>query len=138
VNPNNPNAERIMRDVPEAARAKRAQLPILKAGTEEEIDAAFSTLVQLQAGALVIAPDGFFFSRSEQLVALASRNAVPVIYGWREGVAAGGLVSYGPSLTSVYRQAGIYAGKILNGAKPADLPVHMPQSLLARADEVIE
>jgi len=158
VNPNNPNAERIMRDAPESARVKGAQLPILKAGTEGEIDAAFSTLVQRQAGALVIAPDGFFFSRSEQLVALASRHAVPAIYGWREAVATGGLMSYGASLPDIFRQAGIYLGKILNGAKPADLPVQqptkfelvinlktaqalgltMPQSLLARADEVIE
>ncbi len=158
VNPNNPNAERIMRDAPESARVKGAQLPILKAGTEGEIDAAFSTLVQLQAGALVIAPDGFFFSRSEQLVALASRHAVPAIYGWREAVATGGLMSYGASLPDIFRQAGIYLGKILNGAKPADLPVQqptkfelvinlktaqalgltVPQSLLARADEVIE
>jgi len=158
VNPNNPNAERIMRDAPESARVKGAQLPILKAGTEGEIDAAFSTLVQLQAGALVIAPDGFFFSRSEQLVALASRHAVPAIYGWREAVATGGLMSYGASLPDIFRQAGIYLGKILNGAKPADLPVQQPTKfelvinlktaqalgltvplmLLASADEVIE
>ena len=126
VNPNNPNAERMMRDVQEAARAKGVQLPILKAGTEGEIDAAFATLVQLQAGALVVGADPFFDSRREQLVALASRHAVPAIYAWREFAAAGGLISYGASLTAVYRQVGIYAGKILNGAKPADLPVQQP------------
>ena len=137
---------------------KGAQLPILKAGTEGEIDAAFSTLVQLQAGALVIAPDGFFFSRSEQLVALASRHAVPAIYESRASPASGGLISYGSSATAGGRQVGTYVGKILNGAKPADLPVQqptkfellinlktakalgltVPQSILARADEIIE
>ena len=123
VNPNNPNAERMMRDVQEAARAKGVQLHILKAGTESEIDAAFASLVQLHAGALVVAGDPFFNSRREQLVALAARHAVPAIYEWREFAAAGGLISYGPSLTAAYRQVGIYAGKILKGAKPADLPV---------------
>src|SRR4029077_3412242 len=93
---------------------------------ESEIDAAFASLVQLQAGALLVAADPFFFGRREQLVALASRHAVPVIYGWREAVAAGGLVSYGPSFPAVFREIGIYTGRILKGAKPADLPVQQP------------
>src|SRR5205085_8398464 len=158
VNPNNSNADRTMREAQDAARAKGVQLPILKAGSASEIDAAFATLVQLQAGALVLAGDPFFNIRHEQLVALASRHGIPAIYPWRDAVAAGGLISYGASFTSVYRQLGIYAGKILNGTKPADLPVQqptefervinlrtaktlgltVPQSLLARADEVIE
>ncbi len=158
VNQNDANAERIIKDVQEAARAKGVQLPVLKAGSESEIDAAFPALVQLHAGGLVVGTDPFFNSRREQLVALAARHAVPAIYEWREFVAAGGLISYGSSLTAVYRDDGIYAGKILNGAKPADLPVQqpttfelvinlktakalnltIPQSILGRADEVIE
>ena len=158
VNQNDANAERIIKDVQEAARAKGVQLHVLKAGSESEIDAAFPALVQRQAGGLVVGTDPFFNSRREQLVSLAARHTVPAIYEWREFAAAGGLISYGSSLTSVYRQIGIYTGRILNGAKPADLPVQqptklelvvnlktakalgltVPQSLLARADEVIE
>jgi putative tryptophan/tyrosine transport system substrate-binding protein len=126
VNPNNPNTEPTILDVQEAARAKGMRLPILRAATESEIDAAVATLVQLRAGALVIGADPFFNSRREQLIALASRHAIPAIYDVREFAASGGLISYGTSLTSVYRQAGVYAGKILKGAKPADLPVQQP------------
>jgi putative ABC transport system substrate-binding protein len=158
VNPNNPVTERIIRDVREAARAKGVQLPILKAGSESEIEAAFASLAQLQTDALVIGADAFFSSRDEQFVALAARHAVPAIYLSREFAAAGGLISYGPSLAGMYRQLGVYAGKILKGARPADLPVEqptrfelvvnlktakelgltIPPSILARAEEVIE
>jgi len=158
VNPSNPSAERIIRDGQEAARAKGGRLTILKARSASEIDTAFATFVPLHAGALVVSADPFLSGRREQLVALASRHAVPAIYAWREFVAAGGLISYGPSLAAAYHMVGIYAGKILKGAKPADLPVQqptkfelvinlktakalgltVPQSFLARADEVIE
>jgi putative tryptophan/tyrosine transport system substrate-binding protein len=102
VNPNDPRAEGLIRDVQEAARTKGVQLPILKASTEGEIDAAFTTLVQLPAGALVVSADPLFGSRREQLVALASRHTVPAIYFWHEFAVAGGLISYGPSLTAFY------------------------------------
>jgi putative tryptophan/tyrosine transport system substrate-binding protein len=158
VNPSNSYFERIIRDVQEPPRAKGVQLAILKAGSEGEIDAAFASLVQLHAGALVVPLDAFFNSRRQQLVALASRYSVPAIYQWREFVEAGGLISYGSSLTAAWRQVGSYVGKILDGAKPADLPVQqpttielvinlrtakqlglrVPPSILARADEVIE
>jgi putative ABC transport system substrate-binding protein len=158
VNSGDPNAERIMRDAQEAARTKGVQLLILKASTESEIDAAFATLVELRAGALLVGAAPFFLTRRDQIVALAARHAVPAFYDVREYVAAGGLISYGTSLTAVYRQLGIYAGKILKGAKPADLPVEqptkfelvinlktakalgftVPQTILARVDEVIE
>jgi putative ABC transport system substrate-binding protein len=126
VNPNNETTPRIMRDVQEAARVKGLQLAILKAGTESEIDAAFASLVEQQAGALVVGADPFFGERREQLAALASRYAVPAIYPVREIAAAGGLISYGASLAAAFRQLGTYAGKILKGAKPADLPVEQP------------
>jgi putative ABC transport system substrate-binding protein len=148
----------MMRDVQEAARAKGVQLHIVKASTESEIDAAFATLVQLHAGGLAIGADPLFASRLDRLAALAARDAVPAIYDRREFAAAGGLISYGSSLTAGYRQIGIYAGKILNGANPADLPIQqpttfelvvnlntakalgltIPPSILSRADEVIE
>src|SRR5206468_10189628 len=95
------------------------QLPVLKASTDSEIDAAFAALVQLHVDALVVGADPFLSSRREQLVALASRHTVPAIYAWREFAAAGGLISYGSSLTTAYRLVGIYAGKVLKGAKPA-------------------
>jgi len=159
VNPNNPiYAERVIRDVQEAARTKGLQVHVLKAGSESEIDNAFASLVQLHVDALVVAGDPFLSSRREQLVALASRHAVPSSYAWREFAASGGLISYGPSLTSALRLLGAYAGKVLKGAKPADLPVQqsrtfelvinlkaakalgitVPHSMLLRADEVIE
>ena len=159
VNPNNAIvAEPMIRNVQEAARAKGLQLHIVKAGTESEIQAAYATLIQLHDGALVVGPDPLFDNRSEQLVAMAARYAIPAIYVWRDFAAAGGLISYGPSRADNSHQLGVYAGKILNGAKPADLPVEQltrfelvvnlttakslgltdPPSILARADEVIE
>jgi putative ABC transport system substrate-binding protein len=109
VNPNSPNAERIIRDVQEAARTKGLQLHVLKASSESEIDTAFASLVQLHAGALVVGADPFLTGRREQLVALASRHAVPSIYAWREFAADGGLISYGSSLTAAFRLVGVYA-----------------------------
>ena len=126
VNPDSPQTERVLRGMQEAARAKGIQLLVVKASTGSEIDAAFAALSQQAPGALVVQADPFFNSRRDQLVALAARYAVPAIYEGRQFAMAGGLISYGASLTAVYRQLGIYAGKILQGAKPADLPVQQP------------
>jgi len=142
----------------EAARAKGIKLAVLKASTESEIDAAFATIQQLQAGGLLVAPDAFFSGRRAQFVALAAQHAVPAIYWNPVFVAAGGLVSYGTDTDALDRQVGVYAGRILKGAKPADLPVQqpttfklvvnlktakalrliIPPSILARVDEVVE
>ena len=160
VNPANRYAELRVRRVQEAARSFGLQLHVVSARTRtaEEIDAAFATLVKLQVGALLVDSDPFFNARRDQFVALAARYAVPAIYDTRDTVVAGGLMSYAGSIPEVYRQAGIYTGRILNGAKPADLPVlqptkvelvinlktakalglAIPQSLLLRADEVIQ
>jgi putative ABC transport system substrate-binding protein len=158
VNPKNPSTERQTHAMQEAARAKGVQLHVLTASSESEIDAAFTALAQRQASALVVGTDPFFNNQRERLVMLASRNAIPAAYEWREFAEVGGLLSYGPSVIFLNHQLGIYAGKILKGAKPADLPVQqptkfelvinlktakalgltIPQSILARADEVIE
>jgi putative ABC transport system substrate-binding protein len=151
-------AERTTRGVEEASRVKSVKIETLKASDEDEIDAAFTSLIQLRVGALIVDNDAVLNSRREQLVALASRYAVPAIYGERVYVAAGGLISYGIDPQPVFQEAGKYAGRILKGEKPADMPVQqptkfllvinlktakaldltVPQSLLARADEVIE
>jgi putative ABC transport system substrate-binding protein len=158
VNPNNPAAELLIRDAQLAAGAKGLKLAVLNASTGDEIDAAYTSLVQLQVGALIVDPDGFFNSRREQLLALASGHAVPTVYPRRQYVVAGGLISYGAVETGIPRQAGIYTGRILKGTKPADLPVQQPTKfelivnlktakalgltipplILARADEIIE
>jgi putative ABC transport system substrate-binding protein len=158
MNPNNPGSGPVTRDLQESARAKGIELAVLNAGTEGEITAAFDYLDQLRAGALVLGPDGFLIRRRDQIVALASHHAVPAIYPFRDFPAHGGLISYGPDLATAFRQVGIYAGRILKGEKPADMPVQqpikfelvinlnttkalglaVPQSILARADEVIE
>jgi putative tryptophan/tyrosine transport system substrate-binding protein len=159
VNPTSPTlAEPTTRHLQAAARALGLQLHVLHASAERDFDSVFATLAQLRAGALVIGPDPFFNSRSEQLAALTVRHAVPAIYQYREFAAAGGVMSYGGSFTDQSRQAGVYTGRILKGEKPADLPVHqstkvelyinlktakalgitIPLPLIGRADEVIE
>jgi putative tryptophan/tyrosine transport system substrate-binding protein len=159
VNPTNPNVtEPTTRDLQAAAGPLGVQLHVLHASTERDFDTAFATLIQLRAGGLVIANDGLFNSRIEQLAALALRHAVPTIYQYREFAAAGGLMSYGARPSDVYRIAGIYTARILKGDKPADLPIQqatkieliinmktakalgldVPPTLLAIADEVIE
>jgi putative tryptophan/tyrosine transport system substrate-binding protein len=159
VNPaNTVSTEATLREIPEAARRLGLQIQVIKATTSREIDAAFATLVRDRADALFVAPDGFFISRRVQLATLAARHAIPATYHSREVVEVGGLMSYGTDIADMYRQAGVYTGQILKGAKPGDLPVlqsskfefvinlqtaralglEVPNSLLLLADEVIE
>jgi putative tryptophan/tyrosine transport system substrate-binding protein len=126
VNPTDPRTETQTTEIQEAAHALGLQIHVLNASTEGEINTAFAMLPQLRLGALLVGTSNLFFGRREQLAALAARQGVPAIYQYREYAAAGGLISYGASLTNAYRQAGIYTGRILKGEKPADLPVLRP------------
>jgi len=157
-NPNNPESARQPSELQEASRAIGRQLVVLTATSPGGIDAAFTAMVQNRVGALLVGSDPFFFSRREQIVALAAEHAIPTIYAGRVTVGADGLMSYGNSLADAYRRAGIHTGRILKGAKPSELPVDqatkfelvinlktakalgldVPATLLARADEVIE
>jgi putative ABC transport system substrate-binding protein len=158
LNPNNPNAKTQSKDVQEAARAMGQKIQIVHAGTEAALGTTFTTLTQMRADALSVGGDPFFNSRRNLLILLATRHGIPTMYDQREFVQAGGLMSYGTSLSDAYRQIGIYTGRILKGEKPADLPVvqstkfdlvinlnaakalglEVPPTLLARADELIE
>ena len=160
VNPTNPAlAEPTTKDLKAAARTLGLELHVLNASTERDFDAVFAKLIQLRAGGLVIGPDPFFITRTEQLASLTVRHVVPAVFEGREFVAAGGLTSYGGRVTDAYHLAGIYTGRILKGDKPADLPVqqattkvelvinlktaktigiNIPNTLIGRADEVIE
>ena len=158
LNPNSPNAEMQVIDVEIAARDVGQQIDILNASTIREIDAAFAKLARMRVDALQVAGDPVFFNRASQLVVLATRHAIPTLYPRREFVAVGGLMSYGSTTDESYRMAGVYAGRILKGEKPGDLPIQLPTkfelvinlstaralgldvppTLLARADEVIE
>ena len=158
VNPDNPNTTSNERGIEAAASAMRLRTEFMRASNERDLEGAFATIVQQRPGALIVSADGFFAARREHLAALAARHAVPTMYFQREFVAAGGLISYGAHSPDMYRQAGVYTGRILKGAKPADLPVlqptrlelvvnlktanalglEVPPSLLALADEVIE
>jgi putative ABC transport system substrate-binding protein len=159
INPTSPNlAETQSRDLQTAARSRGLQLHVLRASSDADFETAFESVARLRAAGLVISSDSFFFSRSNQLATLAARHAVPTIFGFREFVAAGGLMSYGGSLAESFRWVGVYAGRIVKGEKPADLPVQqstkielfinlktaqalgleVPPTLLTRADEVIE
>ena len=159
INPTSPNlAETQSRDLQTAARSRGLQLHVLRASSDADFETAFESVARLRAAGLVISSDSFFFSRSNQLATLAARHAVPAIFGFREFVAAGGLMSYGGSLAESFRWVGVYTGRIVKGEKPADLPVQqstkielfinlktaqalgleVPPTLLTRADEVIE
>ena len=158
LNPTEPTFDMQLNDVQESARALGQEIQVLRASTEREIDAAFARAVQLRVGGMLVGVSFFYTIQREQLVALAGRAALPTIYGQREFMAAGGLMSYATNLADAYRQAGIYAGKILGGARPTDLPVvqstkfefvlnlktakaiglTVPPGILAIADEVIE
>ena len=158
VNPSSPAADDQIRDAKAAARAIGLEIHILNASSERDFEKAFATLVQYRADAVIVAGDALFTGQRDRLVALAARHAVPVTYNLPEFVAAGGLMSYGSSSMDAYRQVGVYTGRILKGAKPADLPVQqptkfelavnlktakalgltVPPAVLGRADEVIE
>jgi putative ABC transport system substrate-binding protein len=158
VNPNNPQGGVQADDLQAAAAMLKRPVTVIKAGSEAEIDTAFAAIRQMNAKALVVVGDPFFNNRRKQLIALAARDAIPAIYSNRENVDEGGLISYGASLPEAYREVGLYAGRILKGAKPADLPVlqptkfemvinlktadalglTLPPALLDRADKVIE
>jgi putative tryptophan/tyrosine transport system substrate-binding protein len=158
LNPKLSTAASQQKDMQEAARALSQQIRVFNASTASDIDNIFASVVQQQAGGLVIGANSFLFGRRDQLVSLAAQHSVPTVYPWREAVAAGGLVSYGASVTDAYRLAGIYVARVLKGEKPANLPVQqstktelvinlktakalgltVPLSILGRADEVIE
>ena len=158
VNPTFPGTVSIIDDMQAAARSLRLELKVLNASNDDEFDTAIASIIQLRAGALIVASDPFFIGRRDRLVAVVAQHAVPAIYQFREFAAAGGLMSYGSSLADGYRQVGIYVARICKGEKPADLPVvqptrfelvinlktakalglDVPPTLLARADEVIE
>ena len=157
-NPNQASTETVIRQVAAAAKAKSIELKVLDVSAGVDFETAFVALQKFKAGALIVQTDPFIDARRDQLIDLAARFAVPAIYGFREFALAGGLMSYGVSITDVYRHAGLYVGKILKGAKPAELPVQqptkfeliinlktaktlsltIPPTLLARADEVVE
>jgi len=158
VNPTNPSADTAIADVQNAARAIAQQISLLKASSEHDIQTAFETAVRQRAGGVLVAHDPYFLSRRDQFVALAARHAIPAIYEFSEFVFAGGLMSYGSQITDNYRLAGNYAGRILKGARPSELPIQqptkfelvinlkaakalgltIPPALLLRADKVIE
>jgi putative ABC transport system substrate-binding protein len=158
VNPDNPNSESIVKMVKAAGDGVGRSLVVVTGSTDREIESAYATVVERRAGGLIVAADPFFNARREQVVTLSARHTIPAIYEWREFVEVGGLMSYGSSITDTFRQIGVYAGRILKGEKPGDLPVQqptkfelvvnlktaktlgldVPTAILLRADEVIE